>query len=107
MVKSALIVSAWAEYEHDDSLLAVKLSTAGILFLGTPHRGSNDASWRALLEELVALHPESRKQLEIHNSDSVWLGLWLEQFKSVQLGFSNYYIYGTEPCEYQDLPMPV
>ena len=103
LLKSALVESAWAAYEQDTVLLEIYQSTAGIVFLGTPHQGDGDVSWQTLLQRLVSFCVKPEKKLEMHKRDTDWLSLSLEQFKSISDSGSNYYCYETKPSIFQDL----
>ena len=50
VVKRALIYSAGIRGVHTEHLRSIFVSTYGILFMGTPHTGSNLAKWGSTLE---------------------------------------------------------
>ena len=50
VVKRALVHSAGIMGTHTEHLRSISVSTFGILFLGTPHLGSNLAKWGSMLE---------------------------------------------------------
>ena len=50
VVKSALIYSSEIHGNHTEHLRSIFISTYGILFLGTPHRGFDIAKWGSRLE---------------------------------------------------------
>lgn len=52
MVKRALIYSRSLASEKTEHLRSVYVSTFGILFLGTPHNGSDVAKWALLLHKI-------------------------------------------------------
>ncbi|KAG8529142.1 uncharacterized protein KY384_005777 [Bacidia gigantensis] len=52
VVKRALIYSEDIKGSHTEHLRSIYVSTYGILFLGTPHRGSDIAKWGSLLESI-------------------------------------------------------
>lgn len=52
MVKRALIYSRSLSNEKTEHLRSVYVSTFGILFLGTPHNGSDVAKWGLLLHKI-------------------------------------------------------
>lgn len=52
MVKRALIFSRSLSNEKTEHLRSVYVSTFGILFLGTPHNGSDVAKWGLLLHKI-------------------------------------------------------
>ncbi|OBT66018.1 hypothetical protein VE03_03233 [Pseudogymnoascus sp. 23342-1-I1] len=70
---------------HDDRE-NIAMATAGVLFFGTPHRGSKDASWGRIIAELGGysgfgsydgiikdLEEESTNQIDLLHSFSIWL----------------------------------
>ena len=95
LIKSALIQSEWAKLSEEESLHAIKLSTSGIIFLGTPHRGSPAVPWRKLLENVVAVSAQKSPALEFLEKDSDWLEIQLEQYKSISGHFRVYFCYET------------
>ncbi|KAL9103258.1 MAG: hypothetical protein Q9163_001680 [Psora crenata] len=52
VVKRALIYSGDIRGNHTEHLRSIFVSTYGILFLGTPHKGSDVAKWGSLLESI-------------------------------------------------------
>lgn len=52
VVKRALIYSGGVKGNYTEHLRSIYVSTFGILFMGTPHRGSDLAKWGALLESI-------------------------------------------------------
>ena len=52
VVKRALIYSEGIRGNHTQHLRSIFVSTYGILFLGTPHRGSDIAKWGSMLESI-------------------------------------------------------
>ena len=54
VVKRALIYCRSLTHQHVEHLRSVYVSTYGILFLGTPHNGSNMAKWATLLESICS-----------------------------------------------------
>ncbi|KAI5806088.1 hypothetical protein EDC01DRAFT_638617 [Geopyxis carbonaria] len=55
VVKQALISSNNNSINHNEDLRSIKTSTYGVLFLGTPHMGSDLAHWGKWLESTVRL----------------------------------------------------
>ncbi|OBT52075.1 hypothetical protein VE04_08013 [Pseudogymnoascus sp. 24MN13] len=64
----------------------ITMATAGVIFFGTPHRGSKDASWGRIIADLGSysgfnsydgiikdLEEESTHQIDLLHSFSVWL----------------------------------
>lgn len=54
VVKRALIYSKNIRSSHTERLRSIYVSTYGILFLGTPHYGSDLAKWGTLLQSICA-----------------------------------------------------
>lgn len=55
MVKRCLIYcQSIRHHQHTERLRSIYVSTYGILFLGTPHNGSNLAKWGSLLQKICA-----------------------------------------------------
>jgi hypothetical protein len=52
LVKSALLYSDRVRTAHHEELRSIYVSTYGIIFLGTPHTGSNLASWGRVLQAM-------------------------------------------------------
>ena len=52
VVKRALIYSSEIRGNYTEHLRSIFVSTYGILFLGTPHKGSDIAKWGSLLESI-------------------------------------------------------
>lgn len=56
VVKRCLIYSqSIRHHQHTERLRSIYVSTYGILFLGTPHNGSDLAKWGSLLEKICAV----------------------------------------------------
>lgn len=52
VVKRALIYSSGIRGTHTEHLRSIYVSTFGVLFMGTPHKGSDIAKWGSLLESI-------------------------------------------------------
>ncbi|KAK2757360.1 hypothetical protein FQN54_004874 [Arachnomyces sp. PD_36] len=55
IVKRALIYSRSLEHQHLEHTRSVFISTYGILFLGTPHNGSDIAKWATMLQSICSV----------------------------------------------------
>ncbi|KAL7269854.1 hypothetical protein RUND412_007460 [Rhizina undulata] len=53
VVKRALIYSAGCNLSHNIQYRSIKISTHGIIFMGTPHAGSELAKWGKMAEKLI------------------------------------------------------
>jgi hypothetical protein len=89
-----LIHSNLASKSHNKTHRALKLSTYGILFCGTPHQGGNGVPWAKLAMRIMSVYANTNtyalKQLESH---SKWLNDQLEQFKSISSDFDTIFFY--------------
>jgi len=54
VVKRCLIYAKSLRHAHTERLRSIYVSTYGILFLGTPHNGSDLAKWGTLLQSICA-----------------------------------------------------
>lgn len=59
IVKRALIHSREINGNHTNHLRSIYVSTYGILFLGTPHKGSDISKWDSGLEDICGTSPPS------------------------------------------------
>ncbi|KAF4637819.1 hypothetical protein G7Y89_g285 [Cudoniella acicularis] len=65
LVKNALTISNKLKDKYADDLRSIAVSTYGIIFLGTPHTGSDAAKWGLMLQRMVnALIPKKVVQTE-------------------------------------------
>lgn len=84
VVKSALIHSNMAGVSHNEHLKAIKLSTYGVIFFGTPHQGTESASWGKVLVNVASIFQHTSTAILEHlEKDSEWLETQLEQYKSI------------------------
>lgn len=54
-MKRALTYSASVRHSHTEHLRSIFVSTYGILFLGTPHNGSDLAKWGSMLQSICSV----------------------------------------------------
>lgn len=54
VVKRCLIYAKSVRHAHTERLRSIYVSTYGILFLGTPHNGSDLAKWGTLLQSICS-----------------------------------------------------
>jgi hypothetical protein len=89
VVKSALI-QAKSSKNDERGLQDVHQSTCGIMFLGTPHQGSDEAPWGDILKGVIADSSlqEEHVLLRSLSKETQWLELQLEQFKSISTGYN-------------------
>ncbi|GME23020.1 hypothetical protein L207DRAFT_627774 [Neofusicoccum parvum] len=98
VLKSALIHATLTSPAHNEKHHAVKLSTYGIVFLGTPHQGANGVSLARMAARIVSVYGKTNdnalKHLEQH---SEWLNDQLEQYKAISSDFDTKFCFeGTE-----------
>lgn len=53
LTKSALLYSNDVRAHHQEDLRSIFVSTYGIIFLGTPHNGSDAAAWGRIIQRMV------------------------------------------------------
>jgi hypothetical protein len=83
-VSKALIHSNSAGVSNNEHLKAIKLSTYGVIFFGTPHQGAEGASWGKVLVNIASIFQHTNTAiLENLEKDSAWLEIQLEQYKSI------------------------
>jgi len=82
--QKALIHSNMAGVSHNEHLKAIKLSTYGVIFFGTPHQGTESASWGKVLVNVASIFQHTSTAILEHlEKDSEWLETQLEQYKSI------------------------
>ena len=88
VIKSALIFSSESTLK---STQAIELSTCGVIFFGTPHRGSEAAMWGEMVQDIANLTIEkpNSKLLETLEIDSRELEYQLQRFKALKGDFQT------------------
>ncbi|KAJ3580205.1 hypothetical protein NPX13_g347 [Xylaria arbuscula] len=96
IVKSALIHA-----NNDTVFKDILLSTAGMVFFGTPHQGAPDSkrSWINIVSDLVGHKIDCSRMRNTMESDLRWLQFQLEQYKSLDGWFPTHCLYEAEPSE--------
>ena len=81
MVKKALAMSSQSKFER---IRQIEASTSGIVFLGTPHHGSDLAKWGVFFSSLLNLaKTTNRAAVKLLRKDSEVLGDLQEDFHTL------------------------
>ncbi|KAJ9205722.1 hypothetical protein DTO207G8_3272 [Paecilomyces variotii] len=105
IVKRALIYCRSVANEKLEHLRSIYVSTYGILFLGTPHEGSDIAKWGLLLQNICsAVLPKrfmdsSPQLIKALKSDSETLQNISRLFVDIQPRFRIYFFHETKPTD--------
>jgi len=87
-----------ATVSHNEHLKAIKLSTYGIIFFGTPHQGGNYTSWGKLLVNVASIFQHTNADyLAYLEKDSEWLETQLEQYKPISSDIFTIFCYEGYP----------
>ena len=87
-----------ADVGHNEHLKAIKLSTYGVMFFGTPHQGTDSASWGKVLVNVATLYQHTNKAILNHlERDSEWLETQLEQYKAISSDIFTIFCYESCP----------
>jgi hypothetical protein len=96
IVKSALIHSDAARRGALEEHRAIKLSTYGILFMGTPHQGGSGVALGKLMVNVASVFMAADDRLLQHlERDSEWLQQQLGQYGPISGDFVTKYAYET------------
>ena len=90
-MKEALIKSAnYKSHGRHPSLGAISDKTAGVIFLGTPHRGSEKETYGELVSKVAkfALHRPNDQLLQTLSPDSHLLNHQRDQFTTISNGMT-------------------
>jgi len=103
--QDALVVSRQRPEPH---LRDISILTRGILFLGTPHRGSDLARWAEMLAGAVGnVKQTNRRIVEVLKRDSEVLSRVQDGFHTMLLSRSQDGLPPIEvACFYEELPLP-
>ncbi|KAK4044690.1 kinesin light chain [Parachaetomium inaequale] len=94
VLKSALIHSDAARQGALADHRSIKLSTHGILFMGTPHQGGNGVQLGRVLANVASLvMPANDRLLKHLERDSEWLQQQLGQYASISNDFVTKYAF--------------
>ncbi|KAM3533698.1 hypothetical protein MY4038_003013 [Beauveria bassiana] len=98
VLKSALIHSDAARQGANPEHRSIKLSTYGILFMGTPHQGGNGVQLGRVLANIASLVMAADDRLLKHlERDSEWLLQQLGQYGPISNEFVTKFAYETYP----------
>ncbi|KAI0418201.1 hypothetical protein F5X98DRAFT_373996 [Xylaria grammica] len=92
VVKSALIHADRNDHIFND----LRVCTAGVVFLGTPHQGTPNNSWIRIVTDLISPKIDLDRMRNTLDSDLDWLQFQLEQYKSLDGSFPTYCLYEDE-----------
>ena len=94
----ALIHCSFAGAQHLEHHRSIKISTCGIIFLGTPHQGGNGVAWgeRLLTVASVFVHTNT-KIIDNLRQNSELLQHQLEQYAPISRDFITKFAYETYP----------
>jgi hypothetical protein len=77
---------------------AIKLSTYGLIFLGTPHQGGEGVAWGERLVTIASIYVQKNEILLQHlQRDSEWLQQQLNQYLGISDEFVTRFAYETLP----------
>ena len=107
VVKRALVYSSEITSSKTEHLRSVYVSTSGIIFLGTPHKGSELGEWGSYLEWLChAVVPKKVLDTQPHlvnalKTNSETLQLIDTSFSKIMKPFNVYYFYEAKPTDFK------
>jgi hypothetical protein len=94
----ALISAAACHAEHLIHHKHVELSTAGIIYLGTPHQGSDSAGLLKMLLDMMSLFASSTSRVVTDMKPLTdFLLIQQQQYRPISDQYLTYYCYETEP----------
>lgn len=100
-VRQALIHAYSTHRNHLPGHKAIDLSTYGILFLGTPHQGSESASMAKLFFNILSVVKQTNDALVKHiQKDSEALQLQLSRYLSISAQFDTKFFYESYPTPF-------
>ena len=103
MNAKALVHSELARQDHLERLKSIKLSTYGILFLGTPHQGGNGVPLAKRMVKVLSLAVNtSDRALKHIDKESELLKMQISQFNAIGKDFDLKFFY-----EMYSTPSPV
>ena len=105
IIKRALITSAAIRGSNTEHLRSIFVSTYGILFMGTPHMGSDLGQWGTYLEHLFSavvpkkLLDTQSQLLEALKSNSETLQVIHREFAEIMTKFHIFFFHEAKPTD--------
>ncbi|KAF3483791.1 LipA and NB-ARC domain-containing protein [Arthroderma uncinatum] len=105
VVKKALCCYTRVSHQHTQHLRSVYVSTYGILFLGTPHNGSNIAKVASSLQSIIntvipkRLLSTSPQLIQVLQSDNEHLQVINREFVQIMDRFHIYFFHESKPMD--------
>ena len=94
----ALVLSAICNETHLPDRRYIKVSTYGILFMGTPHQGGEGVTWGVLATNIASVFAKTNKEILKHlKKNSEWLEHQQALFLPISTQFETIYFYETYP----------
>ncbi|KAE9578200.1 hypothetical protein CGMCC3_g5809 [Colletotrichum fructicola] len=96
VIKTALLNSYMADIDHLEEQKSIELSTYAVMFLGTPHRGSEGARLAKVLTTILSIFSHTNiKPLHQMESDGEWVEELQERYNSISKNFKTVFFYET------------
>ena len=94
----ALILSTSYTESHLPDRRYIRVSTYGILFMGTPHQGSEGVTWGILARNLASIFANTNREILEHLAkNSEWLEYQQALFLPISNEFETIYFYEAYP----------
>ena len=91
-------MSASCNETHLPDRRYIKVSTYGILFMGTPHQGGEGVTWGILAMNIASIFAKTNKEILKHLAkNSEWLESQQALFLPISNQFETIYFYETYP----------
>ena len=97
IVKRALIYSSEIRGNHTEHLRSIYVSTYGILFFGTPHKGFETVEWGSLLESACSVIGTHSQLINALKTNSEALQLTDRQFIQLVSRYRIYFFHEAKP----------
>ncbi|KAI9868915.1 MAG: hypothetical protein M1813_002737 [Trichoglossum hirsutum] len=105
VVKSAMIHSDSARPTSREKGKSIALSTSGILFLGTPHRGGQGTDMGLFLAQVDSIFTHTSSRIIKHLAEnSEWLQMQRGQFSDISADFEIKFFYQTSAMKIPIVP---